>query len=394
MPRHLARAVVLLVMALLVFALVAAPAGAKRGKSNLSNQLIELGAELYFDADLSDPDGQACADCHDPMAGFADPAQDLPVSEGVILGKFGGRNAPSASYTAWSPLLYFDDAESLWIGGMFWDGRATGWTLGSPLAEQAQGPFLNPIEMNSASEAAVVAEIAASKYADLFLKVYPATDWATPEGIDQAYDDMAMAIAAYESSKWVNPFKSRFDAWVGGDEKALTQQEKDGWELFNGKGQCNLCHLSEPTMQSTGLARGKALFTDHTYDNLGIPANPEVWALTGIADVDLGLGGFLAGQPMFATMAADENGKFKVPSLRNVAMTAPYGHNGYFETLYDITHFYNTRDVDPMWPDPEYAATMNVGELGDLGLTFEEEMAIVAFMETLTDSPVLPQPAH
>jgi cytochrome c peroxidase len=392
MLRSFKRLAAILGIVLLVVAIAATTATAKPAKDKWQNQVIELGAEIYFDANLSDPDGQACADCHDPMTGFADPAQDLPVSEGVLGDVFGGRNAPSAAYTAWSPVLYFDAAESLWIGGMFWDGRATGWTLGSPLAEQAQGPFLNPVEMNSADEAAVIAEIAASKYADLFMKVYPYTDW-TDAGVDKAYDDMAYAIAAYESSKWVNPFKSRFDAWTGGDMTALTAQEVQGWELFNGKGMCSLCHLSAPSMQSTGLARGKALFTDHTYDNLGIPANPEVWALTGSDALDKGLGGFLEGigQPEDVWMA--EVGKFKVPTLRNIALTAPYGHNGYFETLYDITHFYNTRDVDPLWPDPEYPTTMNVDELGDLGLTFDEEMAIVAFMETLTDA-TLPQPAH
>jgi cytochrome c peroxidase len=391
MSRSVTRTVVLLVLTVLLLALVAAPAGAKR-KGNTKNQLIELGANLYFDADLSEPSGQACADCHDPMAGFADPAQDLPVSEGVIGAVFGGRNAPSAAYTAWSPILYFDDIEGLWIGGMFWDGRATGWTLGSPLAEQAQGPFLNPVEMHNPDRETVIRDIAASKYAALFLKVYPHTDWSD---IDRTYDDMAMAIAAYESSKWVNPFKSRFDAWMGGDQKALTAEEQWGFELFNGKGMCSLCHLSEATMDSTGLAAGKALFTDHTYDNLGIPANPEVWELTGSDALDEGLGGFLKsiGEPEEVWLP--EIGKFKVPTLRNVARTAPYGHNGLFKTLYDIVHFYNTRDVPGAgWAPPEYADTMNVDELGDLHLTLDEEMAIVAFMETLTDSPVLPQPAH
>jgi cytochrome c peroxidase len=94
-------------------------------------------------------------------------------------------------------------------------------------------------------------------------------------------------------------------------------------------------------------------------------------------------------------MAADENGKFKVPTLRNVAKTPPYGHNGYFDTLYDIVHFYNTRDVpDAGWAPPEYPDTMNTDELGNLGLTYEEELAVVAFMKTLTDRAIMPQPGR
>jgi cytochrome c peroxidase len=302
---------------------------------------------------------------------------------------FGGRNAPSWAYTAWSPVLYFDNAEGLWIGGMFWDGRATGWTLGSPLAEQAQGPFLNPVEMHNASAAEVIRDISTSSYADLFLEVFPDTVWAD---VDQAYDDMAFAIAAYESSSSVNRFNSRFDAYMAGRKGALTATQKLGLRLFNGKAKCNLCHLSEPTMDSTA---GKALFTDHTYDNLGLPANPTVWALTGSEAVDLGLGGFLESEGYDEAVWMAEAGKFKVPTLRNVARNRPYGHNGYFATLYDIVHFYNTRDVPGAgWAAPEVPETVNTEELGDLGLTKREELALVAFMKTLSDRSFMPQPAH
>ncbi len=319
----------------------------------------------------------------------AGPAAGRP---GGALSERATQSCPSWAYTAWSPILYFDEAEGLWIGGMFWDGRATGWTLGSPLAEQAQGPFLNPVEMHNASKAEVIRDIGASDYADLFLQVFPHTDWTD---VDQAYDDMALAIAAYESSSSVNRFNSRFDSYMAGQRDALTAQQKLGLKLFNGKAKCNLCHLSEPSRDSTGIAAGKALFTDHTYDNLGLPANPTIAALTGSSDVDLGLGGFLyaAGYDDAVWMA--EMGKFKVPTLRNVARNRPYGHNGYFATLYDIVHFYNTRDVAGAgWAAPEVPETVNTDELGDLGLTKREELALVAFMKTLSDRAIMPQPAH
>jgi cytochrome c peroxidase len=386
MTRSLTRVVLTLGLALLV---AAATATAVAAKPVAVSPIEQLGANIAFDANLSEPAGQACADCHDPRSGYGDRDRRYPVSEGVIPGMFGGRNAPSWAYTAWSPVMYFDNAEGLWIGGMFWDGRATGWTLGSPLAEQAQGPFLNPVEMHNTSEAEVIRDISTSSYADLFLRVFPDTDWAD---VDQAYDDMAFAIAAYESSRSVNRFNSRFDAYMAGRRGALTATQKLGLRLFNGKAKCNLCHLSEPTMDSTGIAAGKALFTDHTYDNLGIPANPTVWALTGKDDVDLGLGAFLESKGYDGTA---EIGKFKVPTLRNVARNRPYGHNGYFATLYDIVHFYNTRDVPGAgWAAPEVPETVNMDELGDLGLTKREELAVVAFMKTLTDRAIMPQPAH
>jgi cytochrome c peroxidase len=109
----------------------------------------QLGQHLYFDENLSEPAGQSCASCHDPGFAFVDPDKGQPASEGVILGLFGGRNSPSAAYAMYSPIRYFDEQEGLWIGGQFWDSRATGEELGDPLADQALGPFLNSVEMNN-----------------------------------------------------------------------------------------------------------------------------------------------------------------------------------------------------------------------------------------------------
>jgi cytochrome c peroxidase len=285
-----------------------------------------------------------------------------------------------------------------WVGGMFWDGRATGWEL-SPLAMQARGPFLNPVEMQNASKAEVIREIRRAPYAGLFRLVFGCNSLCN---VETAYDNVARAIAAYESSQLVNTFSSRYDAYMAGNWCALDKEEKAGLALFNGKGLCNQCHPSDPGPYSTGIAEGKALFTDYTYDNLGIPRNPAfgVWPLEALTGTDHGLRGFLettAGDQEghdYSAYAAGADGLFKVSTLRNLTRTAPYGHNGYFATLKDIVHFYNTRDVDPAWPDPEVPDNMNVEELGNLGLTAEEEDAIVAFLKTLTDRVVVNIPIH
>jgi cytochrome c peroxidase len=398
MSKTRVRICLLLGVGALLLALAAAPAMATGG----SAAKVALGALIAGDRSLSAPDGQSCADCHLPAAGYADPDQGMPVSQGVDPADFGGRNAPTWAYTAWTPDLHpevDDEGGVTWIGGMFWDGRATGWEL-SPLVEQARGPFLNPVEMQNPSEAEVIREVRRAPYAGLFRFVFGRNSL---RDVDAAYDDVARAIAAYESSRLVNTFSSRYDAYMAGNSRALNKQEKNGLALFNGKGLCNQCHPSEPGPYSTGLAKGKALFTDYTYDNLGIPRNPAFGLppLGDLTGVDNGLGDFLRKTAVdddpvhdYSAYAADADGLFKVSTLRNLTSTAPYGHNGYFPTLKSIVHFYNTRDVDPMWPDAEVPVNVNVDELGNLGLTNAEEDAIVAFMKTLTDRVVVNIPIH
>ncbi len=322
-----------------------------------------LGRFLYFDENLSNPAGQSCASCHHPRAGWADPDKSLPVSEGVIPGRFGTRNAPTASYAAFSPGFGFDAVEGLWVGGQFWDGRA------KDLVEQAKGPFLNPVEMNNTKDG-VVNAVRVSHYAWLFKQVYGRN---ALKDVTTAYDFIADAIAAFEKTDQLNRFTSKFDYFVKGKVQ-LTAQELNGLNLFNdpAKGNCAACH---PSTSADGIT--PALFTDFTYDNLGIPHNDEIDQLVGsVVPPDLGLG-VTVNDPA-------ENGKFKVSTLRNLAKTASYGHNGYFKTLKEIVHFYNTRDV-AAWPPAEYPDTVNNTELGNLGLTPAEEDAIVAFLMTLTD---------
>jgi cytochrome c peroxidase len=382
-----------------------------------------LGEFLYFDANLSQPDGQSCASCHDPDFGFVDPDFLLPVSEGVLPNRFGDRNSPSAAYAMYSPIRYFDEEEGLWIGGQFWDSRATGEILGDPLADQALGPFTNPVEMANHEPRTVVRDVANSDYKDLYEMVWPDTDldsWSrfTSAEIDMAYAQVALSIGVFERTKDFAPFNSKYDAYLktclefGGDaddcaigkgakaKKAGTaifsEGEWYGLKLFMGENDndgvlgkkegtmCAACHVADwtpaadnvivPDWAPEGMV--PPLFTDFTYDNLGVPQNTE-FPFDPAAPPDLGLGP-IVGEP-------EQNGKFKVMTLRNIGLTEPYTHNGFFTTLKEITHFYNTREVGD-WPPPEYADTVNHDELGNLGLSDADENALVSFMMTLDDN--------
>jgi cytochrome c peroxidase len=364
-----------------------------------------LGKELFFD-NISSPDSMSCADCHAASTGFTGPIPGInlfgAVYRGAVPKRFGNRKPPSVAYATLSPVLYFDEEEGLFIGGNFWDGRATGEHLGNPAADQALGPFLNPVEQNNPSKESVLKQIAKSKYADLWEIVFgEPISVETPEDVAANYDRIGLAIKAYEDSAEVNQFSSLYDAYLAGVVE-LTEQQARGLELFNGKAKCSACHPSEP-----GPAGEPPLFTDFTFDNLGVPKNPfnpfydmDTVLLDdgtpinpeGVDWVDPGLGGFLEHHPnpAWAAMAAENWGKHKVPTLRNVAKAPAaafpkaYMHNGVFKTLKEVVHFYNTRDVED-WPPPEVPANLNTDEMGDLGLSDEEEDAIVAFLKTLND---------
>lgn len=367
----------------------------------------ELGKYIFFDKNLSMNKNQACAACHAPEVGWTGPDSSTnatgSVYEGSVPGRFGNRKPPASAYAGDSPILR--KVDGMWVGGMFWDGRATGWTLGDPLAEQAKGPFLNPLEQALPNAEELVKRVCSSSYADLFKKVW-GWDACSSKNTDNAYNYIAMSIAAYERSKEVTAYSSKYD-WYLKKKVQLTSQELWGLNLFEGKAMCANCHVSQP-----GPDGKPPLFTDFTYDNLGIPKNllnpyyyePQ-WG-GGPGFIDYGLGGFLksVGKPYKSEM-----GKFKVPTLRNVdlrmrpkymvmgEMVKAYGHNGYFKSLKEIVHFYNTRDTlqkcpqgSPgekisCWPAPEVSDNVNKTELGNLGLSDKEEDAIVAFMKTLND---------
>jgi cytochrome c peroxidase len=390
----------------------------------------QLGKSIFFDMNLSINQNEACAVCHGPAAGWTGPIEFFnehgAVYEGSIPGRFGNRKPPSAAYATQSPILHVDK-KGVFVGGNFWDGRATGEKLGNPAADQAQGPFLNPAEQALPDSACVVYRVCNPvvpidypiSFEDVWGAGACAITWpadvelvcATEGGTvplsdedraksDMAYDQIAVSIAAYEASPAVNAFTSKFDYSRKGMAK-LTKQEREGFALFQGKGKCSKCHVSNGQ---------QPLFTDYTYDNLGVPKNPENPAT--VADpsyADPGLGGFLATTQEWKDLAAANDGKQKVPTLRNVDLrpsegfVKAYSHNGYFKSLWGIVHFYNTRDVlercpgdyteqealaAACWPAPEVSANLNTAELGDLGLTPEEEAAIVAFLKTLSDGYV------
>jgi cytochrome c peroxidase len=359
----------------------------------------QLGKKLFFDTNLSTPPGQSCAACHAPEVGFTGPTSAINAGQAVYPGavhsRAGNRKPPTAAYGGASPVMYFDETEGLWIGGMFWDGRATGWTFGDPLAEQAIGPFLNSLEQNMPSAKQVIDRVAKSDYAKLFEQVWGKGSLNSKKsGIAATYEKIGRSIAAYEKSAEVNPLTSKYDYYLKG-QAVLTEPEARGLALFEGKAMCSACHISQP-----GPDGEPPMFTDFTYDNLGVPKNPlnPFYAAPpstnpdGANWIDAGLGGFLSGAGFPESVWAGELGKQKVPTLRNVdkrpypGFVKAYGHNGYFKSLEEITHFYNTRDVVAAnWPAPEVPVNVNTDELGNLGLTAEEEADIVAFMKTLTD---------
>jgi cytochrome c peroxidase len=351
-----------------------------------TDEMVALGKAIFFDTNLSLPPGQSCASCHDPAVGFADPNY-LSVSQGALQDRFGNRNAQSISYAMFSPELYFDPTttpaipEGQYKGGLFWDGRA------NTLEEQAKQPFLNPLEMHNPNTKTVVLAVRRSEYADLFKAVFGSSSLKDEE---QAFEYVAQALAAYMRSPEVSPFTSKYDYWKKGQAE-FTESELRGYQLFTGTGaKCFNCH-SEP------------YFTNFGHQNLGTPRNPELpyYFLPpainpdGVDYIDRGVGDFLRAAGYPEEQAAKEDGKFKIPSLRNCAVTAPYTHNGYHDTLREVIVFNNTRDLPGAdWPEAEVPETVHrhpmamPGTLGRLGLNDQQIDDIVAFLNTLTDGYV------
>jgi hypothetical protein len=360
------------------------------------SQKAMLGRKIYFDSRFSEPSGmQSCSSCHLPQMGFVGMGTiaSTPttrgflagIAEGAVSGAYGGRKPPSAAYATYSPAFKMNGEE--FEGGLFWDGRATGLRLGIPAAEQALGPFMNPVEQNHPSKEAVLSKIKNDpEYMSMWRTVW-GNDMplSTENEIAQNYDRIGLAIAEYEASSEVNQFSSKYDAYTR-KQVELTALEKQGLSLFNGKAKCEKCH------DSKNNGNTPALFTDFGYENIGLPTNIDFLnpMNRSTAATDFGLGGILINSQNQAwkNLATQNMGKFRTPTLRNVAKgeyNKRFMHNGALKSLEEVVHFYNTRDTDPTWRSPEVTMNMETGEVGNLGLSKKEELAIVAFLRILSD---------
>ncbi len=374
-------------------ATMAAPAAAL-------SPLETLGKKLFFDTSLSANGTQSCAACHAPEVGFTGPDAATnaggAVYEGALPNHFGNRKPPTSAYAGDSPVLHQDDTGA-WFGGMFWDGRATGTILGDPLAEQAQGPYLNPLEQAIANAQVLCVKVKKSNYAGLFEEVWGAGSLDCAKDVNGVYEKIGRSVADYERSAEVNPFTSKFDMfwdnataagkdvtkikcgtggmggggggmggamgcpgggsdpnrWTAFRGFGLNDVELQGLAVYNdpNRANCASCHTLQPGPD------GYPLFTDFGYDNIGTPKNPanpfytmpKKWNPDGKNWVDYGLGGYLKSAGYLPEVYEPEMGKHKVPTLRNVDLrpsddfVKAYGHNGYFKSLEDIIFFYHWR---------------------------------------------------
>ena len=351
-----------------------------------------LGEKIFSDATLSASGQLACATCHNPAHAHATGNPDIVVpAGGPALATPGFRKAPSLRYLNLTPAFFFAK-DGTPTGGFNRDGRA------NSLIDQAQRPFLAAHEMANGTPDQVIAKLRAAPYVEEFRAVFGAGILDTP---DAAFDRMRFALAQYqlEDSEF-HRFDSKYDLFLAGQAQ-LTARELQGLALFNNpnKGNCAACHPS-----GRGADGSPPLFTDFTYDNIGVPRNVAIPANADPAYFDLGLCG-----PFRTDLAqrTDLCGAFKVPTLRNVALTAPYFHNGRFKTLKEALGFYVRRDTNPeeWYPTnpggsvskfddlpPQYHGNVNVTEVpynrkpGEApALNPDEIDLVIEFLNTLTD---------
>ena len=340
-----------------------------------------LGEVLFFDKSLSFNKTQSCSTCHNPGTTFVDQRKNSAnqmVSEGDNPHLHGNRNANTALYAMFSPDFHFDEKIQDYVGGQFWDGRA------KDLAEQAGGPPVNPVEMGMPDKKSIVERLKANSiYYKAITAIYGESIWADT---DKIYAIMEKAIAEFEKHELFAQFSSKYDRTLKG-EAELTALEAEGKALFFDKTRtnCSNCH------QSSEANSAKETFTNYRYYNIGVPSNQALIKLNKLAAdyVDNGL----LDNPM---VKGDEKqkGKFKVPTLRNIGVTAPYMHNGFFRDLKTVLLFKDSfnnpnRKINPetgkAWDKAEYAQTINPDVLKAKPLTDEEINALEAFLKTLTD---------
>lgn len=340
-----------------------------------------LGQMLFFDQNLSKNRTMSCSTCHNPATAMVDVRGNI-VDNMASLGddqtSLGDRNAPTAMYAMFSPAFHkvtAQDGSVTYVGGQFLDGRS------STLADQAGGPPLNPIEMNMPDKASVVQRLQENPvYIEKFTKLYKTDIFSNT---DHAYAAMTDAIAAFEKTKALfAPYTSKYDKFLRG-EYELSVLEDLGRSLFfsNNNTNCSTCHKVYPEDDP------RETFTNFEYHNIGVPENIALRAKTGVTQKDLGL--------YQNPMAQEETskGKFKTSTLRNVAVTGPYMHNGVFKELRTVIEFYDhfnnpTRKINPEtgkpWREPEVSDNL-APELTTKILTDRKVDALVAFLKILTD---------
>ncbi|TMV92660.1 methylamine utilization protein MauG [Thioclava sp. BHET1] len=338
------------------------------------DSLADWGAALFFDADLSAARTQSCATCHDPARGFSDPRPGA-VSLGDDGESRGARNAPALGYAKFAPPFHRDETGA-YIGGQFHDGRAR------DLEAQAIGPMMNPVEMALSGPEQVAQRVLEKPRYRASLAVLGGADPSDPEAVAAL---TAKAIAAFESEPQFSSFDSKYDRFLRG-EAELSDQEELGRLLFFSQQftSCNACHQLRET---PGAAN--ETFTNYAYHNIGVPANPDLLRAGQAPDRGL-LDNPEISDPALA-------GKFKVPSLRNVALTGPYMHNGVFSDLRTVLLFYNSfnsnraeRQINPEtgqpFGPPETPGTLSRAEL-ERGPALNDQRiaALEAFLRSLTD---------
>ena len=371
-----------------------------------------LGRKIYFDKRFSSTGTQSCSSCHLPEQGFVGkatvnsataPGFLAGIGEGAVKGRFGGRKPPSASYATFAPPFTYDAINQEFIGGLFWDGRATGAVTGTPAGDQALGPFLAGPEMNMPSQRSVLQVIANDASYQALWKAAWGSNLTIGDATDlQNYHRVGVSIGEYEASPEVNQFSSKYDAWLRAGSPAtgggiMNARELQGLALFQ-SARCNNCHDLAGT-----LAAPNGLFTDFGYHNIGLPSNMDFINATGgnaPARLDAGLMTRLQNDGVTdINLLVSAEGAFRTPSLRNVAKgegNKRYMHNGVLTSLKEVVHFYNTRDLTgpnanfptfTPWASPEFPLSMVKGgnKVGNLGLSSLQEDLIVEFLRTLSD---------
>ena len=339
---------------------------------------LSLGRALYFDKNLSLNKTQSCATCHNPEAGFVDD-RDNGVQAQASLGdngtSIGDRQAPSAAYAMFSPSFHYDKKKKEYIGGQFWDGRE------KTLAGQAGGPPTNPDEMAMPSKSAIVRRLKENLfYVEIFKKVYGENIFKND---DTAYLKMTTAFEVFEQSDFFAPFDSKYDRYLEG-RYDLTPLEDLGRSLFysNANTNCSSCHTLKKEDQK------RETFSNYEFHNIGTPINTALRAKNGVRKKDDGL----LNNPLVKDIK--HQGKYKVPTLRNVAITSPYMHNGVFSDLKTVILFYDkfnnkkniiNPETNKAWRNAEWENTINKKDLKMKKLSERKVDALVAFLKLLTD---------